>query len=175
MKLEGKVWCFGSNIDTDAIILGRYCHIQDPSELAKHIFEDMSPDFSKNVQKNDIIVAGSNFGCGSSREVAPITIKASGISCVIASSFARIFFRNAINIGLPILESPEASENCKQGDILEIDLANGEIYNKTRSMKFRSAAFPEFLREIISAGGLINYAKKRYLFNQRNTKLTKSN
>jgi len=160
-KLQGKVWCFGNDVDTDLIIPARYLNTSDPTELAGHCMEDADPTFAGKVDKGDIIAAGKNFGCGSSREHAPISIKAAGVSCVIAASFARIFYRNAINIGLPILESAEASQNISEGDQVEINLDTGKITNLTRGETYQAAAFPPFMQELINAGGLIEYVKKR--------------
>ncbi len=151
----GKVYKYGSNVDTDVIIPARYLNTSDEKELASHCMEDIDKDFVKTVQPGDIIVAEMNFGCGSSREHAPISIKASGISCVIACTFARIFFRNAINIGLPILECEEAVKNTDSGDVLEVDLASGVITNVTKGIKFQAEPFPPFMQRIIDAGGLI--------------------
>ena len=159
--LKGKVWTFGDDIDTDAIIPARYLNTSDPAELAKHCMEDADPDFVSKVSPGDIISAGKNFGCGSSREHAPLAIKEAGVACVVAESFARIFYRNAINIGLPILESPEASAALKENDEIEIDLAGGEITEIKGGKKFKAVPFPPFMQELISAGGLINYIKKR--------------
>ena len=159
--LKGKVHKYGANIDTDAIIPARYLSLSDPAELAKHCMEDMDKDFVGRVQPGDIIVAATNFGCGSSREHAPLAIRAAGISCIIAKSFARIFFRNAINIGLPLLECEEAVANTEAGDILEVDLARGEIKNLTRSLVFTSKTYPDFMAELVSTGGLIEHTKKR--------------
>jgi len=153
LVLKGRVFKYGDNIDTDVIIPARYLNTQEPLELAQHCMEDIDKDFSKKVQKGDIMVAGHNFGCGSSREHAPIAIKASGISCVIASSFARIFYRNAINIGLPILESPEASSEIYEGDIVEVDLKSGIIKDKTTGKEFKAEPFAEFMQRIIMLGG----------------------
>lgn len=161
MLLKGNVWKFGDDIDTDAIIPARYLNTSEPAELAKHCMEDADPDFPNKVQAGDIIVAGKNFGCGSSREHAPIAIKAAGISCVIAKSFARIFFRNSINIGLPILESPEAAAALEEGNEVEVDVAKGEIKDSTTGKTYLAVPFPGFMREIISAGGLINYVAER--------------
>ena len=157
--LTGKVFKYGSNVDTDAIIPARYLNVSEPSELAKHCMEDIDLDFVKKVQKGDIIVATTNFGCGSSREHAPIAIKASGVSAVVASSFARIFFRNAINIGLPLLESAEAVENTDAGDKLEIELETGVIRNVTKGQTFQSKPYPPFMSQIIASGGLVEYTK----------------
>ena len=158
MKAEGRVFKFGSNVDTDVIIPARYLNVPDPSELAKHCMEDIDvKEFVNKVSKGDIIVADKNFGCGSSREHAPIAIKAAGVSCVIAETFARIFYRNAINIGLPIIECPEAAKGIEEGDQVEVDFDSGMIYNKTKGTEYKGQAFPEFMQKIISNGGLINY------------------
>ena len=157
MKAEGRVFKFGSNVDTDVIIPARYLNVPDPSELAKHCMEDIDKEFVNKVSKGDIIVADKNFGCGSSREHAPIAIKAAGVSCVIAETFARIFYRNAINIGLPIIECPEAEKGIEEGDQVEVDFHSGMIYNKTKGTEYKGQAFPEFMQKIISNGGLINY------------------
>jgi len=159
--IKGRVWTFGDDIDTDVIIPARYLNTTDPSELAAHCMEDADPRFAGKVSAGDVIVAGRNFGCGSSREHAPLAIKAAGISCVIAESFARIFYRNAINIGLPILESAEASSCLKEGDMVEIDLARGEIKDITGGRRFTAAAFPPFMQEIMRCGGLINYTREK--------------
>ena len=160
MQAKGKVIKYGDNIDTDIIIPARYLNIMDRNELASHCMEDLDADFSKKVESGDVIVAGSNFGCGSSREHAPQVIKDSGISCVIAESFARIFFRNAINIGLPIVECPEAAKAIACGDEVEINFDTGEIRDITLNKSFRAQPFPEFLQNMINAGGLINYINK---------------
>jgi len=159
--LKGKVHKYGANVDTDAIIPARYLNVSDPAELAKHCMEDIDPEFVSRVKPGDIMMATTNFGCGSSREHAPLAIKAAGISCIIAKSFARIFFRNAINIGLPLLECDEAVNKTEAGDTLEVELASGRIKNPTRDMEFRAKPYPEFMAELISAGGLIKYIKKR--------------
>lgn len=161
MKTKGKVHKYGSNVDTDVIIPARYLNTSDPAELASHCMEDIDADFVKKVRPGDIIVAGENFGCGSSREHAPIAIKASGISCVIAKTFARIFYRNAINIGLPILQCPEAVDAISAGDEVEVDTASGEITNLTTGKSFRAMPFPEFMQSLIAAGGLIAYAREK--------------
>lgn len=153
----GKVYKYGNNVDTDVIIPARFLNTSDPAELASHCMEDIDTEFAKTVAEGDVIVAENNFGCGSSREHAPISIKASGISCVIANTFARIFFRNAINIGLPILECPEAVKNTDAGDELDIDLNTGTIRNITKDMVFQAEPFPPFMRKIIDANGLIGY------------------
>ena len=159
--LKGKVHKYGANVDTDAIIPARYLNVSEPAELAEHCMEDIDPEFLNRVQPGDIIVATTNFGCGSSREHAPLAIKAAGISCVIAKSFARIFFRNAINIGLPLLECEGAVNNIEAGDIVEVDLANGKIKNLTNIKEFTAKPYPEFMSGLISAGGLIEYTKQR--------------
>jgi len=159
--LKGKVHKYGADVNTDAIIPARYLSISDPAELAKHCMEDIDSDFVKRVKPGDIMVATTNFGCGSSREHAPLAIKASGVSCVIAKSFARIFFRNAINIGLPLLECAEAVDKTESGDILEVELNSGRIRNLTKNMTFDANPYPDFMAEVISAGGLIEYTKKR--------------
>jgi len=159
--LKGKVHKYGANVDTDAIIPARYLNVSEPAELAKHCMEGIDKDFVNKVKRGDIIVAKTNFGSGSSREHAPLAIKAAGISCVIAKSFARIFFRNAINIGLPLLECEEAVAKTKAGDILEVDLSSGKIKNLTKGMEFSSKSYPDFMAGLISAGGLIKYTKKR--------------
>ena len=159
MKLKGKVHKFGANVDTDAIMPARYLNVSEPGELAQHCMEGIDSDFLSRVKPGDIIVAATNFGCGSSREHAPIAIKAAGISCVIAQSFARIFFRNAINIGLPLLECAQADE-IEQGDELEVELGKGEIRDITRNKVFKAEKYPDFMLQIISAGGLIEYTKK---------------
>ena len=155
MTVKGTVFRYKSDVDTDVIIPARYLNTTSEAELASHCMEDIDKDFVKNVKKGDIIVAEDNFGCGSSREHAPIAIKASGISLVIANSFARIFYRNSINIGLPILECPEAVKNIKAGDVVSCDLAKGEIVNETTGQKFQAEPFPEFIQNIIDKGGLI--------------------
>lgn len=161
MKFKGKAFKYGDNVDTDVIIPARYLNTHDPKELAQHCMEDLDPDFSKLVAKGDIIVGGKNFGCGSSREHAPLAIKGSGVSCVIAESFARIFYRNAINIGLPIIESAEAAAKVEHGDELVILPDKGVIKNITKSEEYEGQNFPEFIGEIINAGGLMNYAVKK--------------
>ena len=165
MKLKGKVYKFGANIDTDVIIPARYLNISEPNELAKHCMDGIDPKFPTKVTPGDVIVATTNFGCGSSREHAPLALKACGISCIIAQSFARIFFRNSINIGLPLLECDEAVNETESGDILEVDLSSGGINNISRHKSFRANLYPEFMMGIINAGGLIEYSKNR-LFNR---------
>lgn len=159
MKACGKVHKYGDNVDTDVIIPARYLNTANMEELAQHCMEDIDIDFAKNVKKGDIMVAKANFGCGSSREHAPASIKASGISCVIAKSFARIFYRNAINIGLPIIECEEASEKIDAGDEVEIDFDTGVITNKTKGETYQGQSFPEFLIKIINSNGLLNSLK----------------
>ena len=159
MKFTGTVIKYGDNVDTDVIIPARYLNTIDVNELASHCMEDIDKDFHKKIKAGDIMVAGLNFGCGSSREHAPIAIKASGISLVIAKSFARIFYRNAINIGLAILECPEAVDGIKEGDVVEADPDNGVIYNRTTGASFTTKPFPPFIQKIISAGGLIEAIK----------------
>jgi len=159
--MKGKVWKFGDNIDTDLIIPARYLNTSDPKELAQHTMEDADPDWVNKKKTGDIIVGGENFGCGSSREHAPIAIKAAGVPVVIAKSFARIFYRNSINIGLPILECKEAADEIKEGDIVEVDLATGTIKNQTSNKTYQAEPFPEFMRKLINAGGLINYIKHK--------------
>ncbi len=154
---KGRVFYFGDNIDTDVIIPARYLNSSDPAELATHCMEDIDADFVNKVSKGDIIVAKKNFGCGSSREHAPIAIKAAGVSCVIAETFARIFYRNAINIGLPIVECPEASAAIKEGDEVEVNFDTGVITDLTTGEKFQGQAFPPFMQKIIDAEGLVNY------------------
>lgn len=161
MNAQGKVHKYGNNIDTDVIIPARYLNTSDHSELAKHCMEDIDTSFVNKVSKGDIMVGGANFGCGSSREHAPIAIKASGIDCVIAKSFARIFYRNAINIGLAILECPEASEKIDDGDTVKIDFDSGVIYNETKSEQYQAQPFPDFIKEIIRANGLLNSIKNK--------------
>ena len=161
MKAEGRVFKFGDNVDTDVIIPARYLNSSDPAELATHCMEDINKDFVKNVKKGDIIVANKNFGCGSSREHAPIAIKAAGVSCVIAETFARIFYRNAINIGLPIIECPEAAKAIEAGDEVEIDFDSGKIYDRTKGTEFKGQPFPEFMQKLIAAGGLVKYTNSK--------------
>ena len=158
---KGKVYKYGDNVDTDVIIPARYLNSSDPAELATHCMEDIDKDFVNKVQKGDIIVATKNFGCGSSREHAPIAIKASGVSCVIAETFARIFYRNAINIGLPIIECPEAAKEIAEGDEVEVDFDSGVITDLTAGKSFQGQAFPEFMQKIIDLGGLVNYINEK--------------
>ena len=161
MKAKGSVFKYGDNVDTDVIIPARYLNSSDPAELATHCMEDIDKEFVHNVKKGDIIVANKNFGCGSSREHAPIAIKAAGVSCVIAETFARIFYRNAINIGLPIIECPEAAVAIEVGDEVEIDFDSGVITDVTKGTSYKGQAFPPFMQKIIEAEGLINYINKK--------------
>lgn len=161
MKAHGIVHKYGDNVDTDVIIPARYLNSSDPSELAKKCMEDIDKEFVNRVKSGDIILANKNFGCGSSREHAPIAIKAAGISCVIAETFARIFYRNAINIGLPIIECQEAARSIKAGDEVEIDFDNGVIYDITTKTQYKGQTFPEFMQKIIKAEGLINYINEK--------------
>lgn len=161
MILKGRAFKFGDDIDTDAIIPARYLNTTEPSVLKKHCMEDEDPAFTSRVRPGDIIVAGKNFGCGSSREHAPIAIKASGVSCVIASTFARIFFRNSFNMGLPIFESDEAAKQIKQGDILEVDVATGVIKDLVTGKSFKARGMPPFMQELIADGGLIAHIKRQ--------------
>lgn len=160
MNAQGKVHKYGDNVDTDVIIPARYLNTADHKELASHCMEDIDKEFTAKVKDGDIMVGGSNFGCGSSREHAPIAIKNSGISCVIAKTFARIFFRNSINIGLAILECPEASEKIENGDVVSIDFDTGVITNVTKNERYKAEPFPEFVKEIIKADGLMNSLKR---------------
>ena len=157
MTAKGKVFKYGANVDTDVIIPARYLNTSDPIELAAHCMEDIDATFVSRVQPGDIIIGGANFGCGSSREHAPVAIKASGISCVIAPSFARIFYRNAINMGLAIMESTEASEGIRDGDIVEVDFSTGVIRDETTGKDFTAKPFPDFIRKIIESDGLVGY------------------
>lgn len=161
MNLKGKVYKFGADIDTDAIIPARYLNTSDPAELAKHCMEDADPSFPSKVKAGDIIVADKNFGCGSSREHAPIAIKAAGVSCVVAKSFARIFYRNSINIGLPILECPEGVDAINEGDEIEVDLVSGKVKNLRTNEEYQATPFPEFMQNIMAKGGLISYVKEK--------------
>jgi 3-isopropylmalate/(R)-2-methylmalate dehydratase small subunit len=159
MKLTGKVWKYGANVDTDAIIPARHLSLSTPEELARHCMEDVDPEFVEKVQPGDIIVATTNFGCGSSREHAPLALKGAGVSCVVASTFARIFYRNAINTGLPILECPAAVEGTEAGQTLEVELETGRIHNLDTGQTFQAEPYPEFMMGIIQAGGLIEYTR----------------
>ncbi len=159
--LKGKVHKYGADVNTDVIIPARYLSLSEPAELAKHCMEDIDKKFIKKVKPGDIIMATTNFGCGSSREHAPLAIKAAGISCIIARSFARIFFRNAVNIGLPLLECEDAVAQTEAGDILEVNLSTGQIKNLTNGLTFTARPYPDFMAELISAGGLIEHTKRR--------------
>ncbi len=161
MKCKGFAHKYGDHIDTDVIIPARTLANPDPAALASHCMEDIDAGFVRRVKPGDVMVAGLNFGCGSSREHAPIAIKASGISCVIAENFARIFFRNAINIGLPLLECPEAAKSARMGDEIELDLDTGEVLNRTLGKRYQAAPFPPFMQRLIAAGGLVNHIKAR--------------
>jgi len=161
MNIKGQVWKFGANIDTDVIIPVRYLTSFDPVELGKHCLEGIDPEFSQKVQPGDIIVAAENFGCGSSREHAPVAIKGAGVACVIAATFARIFFRNALNIGLPIVESAEAAQHIEAGDMLELDVTAGRIINHTRGETYQAEPFPPFVQELVAVGGLVPYVAQR--------------
>ncbi len=159
--LKGKVHKYGADVNTDVIIPARYLSLSEPAELAEHCMEDIDQEFVDRVKPGDIIMATTNFGCGSSREHAPLAIKASGVSCIIACSFARIFFRNAVNIGLPLLECEDAVAQTEAGDILEVDLSTGQIKNLTSGTTFAAKPYPDFMAELISAGGLIEHTKQR--------------
>jgi len=161
IQIKGRVYKFGDDVDTDQIIPAHYMNTYDPAELAAHCMEDADPTFAGRVEPGAVIVAGKNFGCGSSREHAPIAIKAAGLSCIIAPTFARIFYRNAVNIGLPILECPEAAEALQEGDRVEVDLVKGVIKNLTSGEEYHAAPFPPFMQGIIEQGGLINYVRER--------------
>lgn len=161
MKLRGKVWKYGDNVDTDVIIPARYLNLSMPEELARHCMEDIDPTFIAAVQSGDVIVAGENFGCGSSREHAPLAIKGSDVACVVAKSFARIFYRNSINVGLPILECPDAVEETEQEDRLTVDLEAGTITNERTRRTYQTSPFPAFIMGIIQAGGLVPYTRQR--------------
>jgi 3-isopropylmalate dehydratase small subunit len=160
VKLRGRVWKYGDHVDTDAIIPARYLNVSTAEALAPHCMEDIDPGFAARVQPGDVIVAGENFGCGSSREHAPLAIKGASVSCVVAASFARIFYRNAINVGLPILESPEAADAAEAGQELEIDLESGTIRNLTTDQAYQAEPYPPFMMGIISAGGLVAYTRQ---------------
>ena len=159
ITLQGKVWKFGDNIDTDLIIAARYLNTSEPSELAKYVMEDADPEFVSKMNEGDIIVAGENFGCGSSREHAPIALKAAGVSAIIAPTFARIFYRNAFNMGLPIFELEEAAE-INEGDTVRVDMIAGEVINVSQAKTYKFSPIPEFMQELVDAGGLIAFAKK---------------
>jgi 3-isopropylmalate/(R)-2-methylmalate dehydratase small subunit len=160
-RLSGRVWKYGDNVDTDAIIAARYLNMSTAEELAPHCMADIDPTFAERVQSGDILVAGANFGCGSSREHAPLAVKGAGVSCIVAVSFARIFYRNAINIGLPILECPEAVRSTEAGHILDVDLASGTVANLDTGRSYHAEPYPAFLIQIIEAGGLIPYTRRR--------------
>lgn len=159
--IKGQLHKYGANIDTDVIIPAKYANLPTPEELGEHCLENLDDQFTQNVKSGDILMASTNFGCGSSREQAPWSIKGAGVSCIIAKSFARIFFRNAINIALPLMECPEAVDGSEKGDVLKIDLSAGIIENVTQKKVFKAAPYPDFIRELISAGGLVSYAEKR--------------
>ena len=161
MLVKGRAWKYGDNVDTDVIIPARYLNVSTTEELAAHCMEDIDPNFAGLAKPGDLIIAGENFGCGSSREHAPISIKGAGVSCVIASSFARIFYRNAINIGLPILESADAARDIEMGQEIEVQIEEGLIRNLTTGVEYRTAAYPRFMLAIINAGGLVSYTKKK--------------
>ena len=161
MKLMGTVWKYGDDVDTDGIIPARYLNVSDPEDLARHCMEDVDPGFARAVRAGDVIVAGENFGCGSSREHAPLAIKGSGVACVVAKSYARIFYRNAINIGLPILECPQAVEETQKGDLLAADLGAGTVTNLRTGRTYQVSPFPPFIMGIIEAGGLVPYTRER--------------
>ena len=161
MKAQGKVFKYGNDIDTDVIIPARHLNTTDPKELAKHCMEDIDKNFINEVKEGDVIVALKNFGCSSSREHAPLAIKAAGISCVIAKSYARIFYRNSFNIGLPILECDEAAEKIQAGDEISVDFESGIIINKTKNEEYKAEPFPEFIQQIINQGGLVGYVSKK--------------
>ena len=161
MRAQGHVFKYGDNVDTDVIIPARYLNSPDGNELAKHCMEDIDKEFVNKVQKGDIIVANKNFGCGSSREHAPLCLKTAGVSCVIAETFARIFYRNAINIGLPIIECPQAAQEIEAGDEVEVDFDSGMIYDRTKGTQYQGQAFPEFMQKLIAAGGLVSYTNSR--------------
>ena len=163
--MQGKVWTFGDNVDTDLIIAARYLNTSEPSELAKYVMEDADPEFVAKMQAGDIIVAGDNFGCGSSREHAPIALKAAGVAAIIAPTFARIFYRNAFNMGLPIFELPQASE-IAEGDEVRIDMESGKVFNLTQDKSYDFTPIPEFMQELVDAGGLIAFAKQEISKNE---------
>jgi len=161
MELTGKAWKYGDDVDTDVIIPARYLNTSDPAELARHCMEDLDREFSRKVSPGDILVAGKNFGCGSSREHAPVAIKASGVAAVVARSFARIFYRNAFNMGLPIFEAPQAIDEIDAGDLLTIDMRAGTLRNRTKGTEYPVAPVPPFMQELVAAGGLLNYTVER--------------
>jgi 3-isopropylmalate dehydratase small subunit len=160
-KLRGKAWVYGNDVDTDVIIPARYLVTSDPEELGRHCMEDLDPEFIKKMRPGDVVVGGENFGCGSSREHAPLALKGAGVSCVIAASFARIFFRNAINVGLPIFESSEAVNGISAGDEVEVDPSAGIIKNLSKGETYRATSYPPFLRHLIEVGGLVPYVRER--------------
>ena len=160
-KASGTVFKYGDNVDTDVIIPARYLNSSDPAELASHCMEDIDKDFVGKVKAGDLIVAEKNFGCGSSREHAPLCLKTAGVSCIIAETFARIFYRNAINIGLPIIECPEAAKGIEAGDEVEVDFDSGKIYDRTKGTEYQGQPFPEFMQKLIAAGGLVNYTNSK--------------
>ena len=160
-KLHGRAWVYGNDVDTDVIIPARYLVTSDPEELGRHCMEDLDPEFIKKMKPGDVVVGGENFGCGSSREHAPLALKSAGVSCVIAASFARIFFRNAINVGLPIFESSEAVNGISAGDEVEVDPSTGIIRNLSRGETYRATSYPPFLRHLIEVGGLVPYVRER--------------
>lgn len=161
MRAQGHVFKYGDNVDTDVIIPARYLNSFDAKELASHVMADIDPEFAEKVQEGDLIVAKKNFGCGSSREHAPLCLKTAGVSCVIAETFARIFYRNAINIGLPIIECPQAAQEIEAGDEVEVDFDSGMIYDRTKGTQYQGQAFPEFMQKLIAAGGLVSYTNSR--------------
>jgi 3-isopropylmalate/(R)-2-methylmalate dehydratase small subunit len=160
MKIEGRIWKFGSDVDTDAIIPARYLNQSDPKELAKHVMEEERPEFLGEVKKGDILLADKNFGCGSSREHAPLALRAAGVSCIIARSFARIFYRNSLNLGLPLVESPEASEGIEDGDWVRVNLNTGEILDLTQNRTFHANPIPTFMQDLLKDGGLIPHLRR---------------
>jgi len=160
-KLHGRAWVYGNDVDTDVIIPARYLVTSDPEELGRHCMEDLDPEFIKKMKPGDVVVGGENFGCGSSREHAPLALKSAGVSCVIAASFARIFFRNAINVGLPIFESSEAVNGISAGDEVEVDPSTGIIRNLSKGEIYRATSYPPFLRHLIEVGGLVPYVRER--------------
>lgn len=160
-KLRGRAWVYGNDVDTDVIIPARYLVTSDPEELGRHCMEDLDPEFIKKMKPGDVVVGGENFGCGSSREHAPLALKSAGVSCVIAASFARIFFRNAINVGLPIFESSEAVNGISAGDEIEVDPSTGIIRNLSKGETYRATSYPPFLRHLIEVGGLVPYVRER--------------
>jgi 3-isopropylmalate dehydratase small subunit len=162
--IRGRVWKFGDDVNTDVIMPGKYLAMRDPAQIAPYIMEGIAPDFAKKAKPGDIIVAGKNFGCGSSRETAPAGLRAFGIGAIIAPTFARIFLRNAVNIGLPVIESPAAAADIKEGHVVAVDVAAGRIINETTGKTYAAAPFPPFMQELIAAGGLVSYARRRLGF-----------